>query len=51
MLTALFWIYWLFCLGVFAVLLLEVFREKSIWKQITIAMIIIPFALRVLMWK
>ncbi|HNV34685.1 MAG TPA: hypothetical protein PKK63_04040 [Bacillota bacterium] len=45
------WSYWLICLGLLAALLLEVFREKNVWKQISAAMVIIPLALRVLLWK
>ncbi len=45
------WIYWAICLGLLLTLLLEIFREKNIWKQISAAMIIIPLTLRVLFWK
>jgi hypothetical protein len=51
MTTALFWIYWLFCLGILLTLVLDVFKQKDIWKQVTTAMVIIPLALRVLLWK
>lgn len=45
------WVYWLICLGLLAVVLIELFREKNVWKQISAAMIIIPLVLRALMLK
>lgn len=45
------WIYWLICLGLLIVVIAELFREKSVWKQISAAMIVIPLVLRVLMLK
>lgn len=51
MTTALFWIYWSFCLVILLTLVLDMMKEKDIWKQVTAAMVIIPLALRVLLWK
>ncbi len=45
------WIYWLICLGLLAVIISEIFRERGFWKQVSAAMIIIPLILRVLMLK
>lgn len=51
MTTALFWIYWSFCLAILLTLVLDMIKEKDVWKQVTAAMVIIPLALRVLLWK
>lgn len=45
------WTYWLMCLGLLAVIVSEIFKEKGFWKQVSAAMIIIPLILRALMLK
>lgn len=45
------WAYWVICLGLLLTVLVEMFREKEFWKQLSAAMIIIPLVLRVLFWK
>ena len=49
--TWLSWVYWLICLGLLAVVLLELLREKGFWRQVSAAMIVIPLVLRALMLK
>lgn len=50
-LTWMTWAYWVICLGLLLTVLVEMFREKEFWKQLSAAMIIIPLVLRVLFWK